>query len=177
VALGVGTDQIAWEGSNGGIRHRVTLHLRAHALAWLWRVEVPNTSDAILLIDAILVQDLGLGMRGFVANSEAYASQYIDQHVARNARYGPVVMSRQNLQQDGKHRWVMQGCLDGATAFATNALQVCGWRVCSSGPGLYVNLLIRHALGIRRAFGARVVAPVASNARLWSPDQSVPTTQ
>jgi cellobiose phosphorylase len=34
-----------------------------------------------------------------------------------------------------------------------------GWRVYSSGPGLYVNLLVRHALGIRRRFGERVVAP------------------
>ncbi|SED64339.1 Cellobiose phosphorylase [Rhizobiales bacterium GAS188] len=35
-----------------------------------------------------------------------------------------------------------------------------GWRVYSSGPGLYANLLIRHALGLRRRFGERVVAPV-----------------
>jgi cellobiose phosphorylase len=35
-----------------------------------------------------------------------------------------------------------------------------GWRVYSSGPGLYVNVLVRHALGLRRAFGQRVRAPV-----------------
>jgi cellobiose phosphorylase len=35
-----------------------------------------------------------------------------------------------------------------------------GWRIYSSGPGLYVNLLIRHALGIRRVFGERVERPV-----------------
>ena len=35
-----------------------------------------------------------------------------------------------------------------------------GWRIYSSGPGLYVNLLVCHALGIRRRFGQRVVAPV-----------------
>ena len=35
-----------------------------------------------------------------------------------------------------------------------------GWRVYSSGPGLYVNILICHALGLRRRFGERVVAPV-----------------
>ena len=28
-----------------------------------------------------------------------------------------------------------------------------GWRIYSSGPGLYTNLLICHALGIRRRFG------------------------
>jgi cellobiose phosphorylase len=35
-----------------------------------------------------------------------------------------------------------------------------GWRIYSSGPGLYANLLLRHALGLRRRFGERVVAPV-----------------
>jgi cellobiose phosphorylase len=35
-----------------------------------------------------------------------------------------------------------------------------GWRIYSSGPGLYTNVLLAHALGVRRRFGARVVAPV-----------------
>src|SRR5439155_1422402 len=83
-------------------------------------------SEVAVPIDAILVQDLGLGVRAFVTNNEAYASQYIDHHIARHARCGPVVMSRQNLAQDGKHPWVVHGCLDGASAFATDAMQVFG---------------------------------------------------
>ena len=39
-----------------------------------------------------------------------------------------------------------------------------GWRIYSSGPGLYVNLLIRQALGIRRFFGERVNKPVLPSA-------------
>jgi cellobiose phosphorylase len=35
-----------------------------------------------------------------------------------------------------------------------------GWRIYSSGPGLYVNLLLTHAFGIRRRFGQRSVAAV-----------------
>ena len=35
-----------------------------------------------------------------------------------------------------------------------------GWRVYSSGPGLYTNLLLCRALGIRRRFGQRIVEPV-----------------
>jgi 1,2-beta-oligoglucan phosphorylase len=35
-----------------------------------------------------------------------------------------------------------------------------GWRIYSSGPGLFMNLLIRHALGIWRHFGERIVQPV-----------------
>jgi len=34
-----------------------------------------------------------------------------------------------------------------------------GWRIYSSGPGLFVNLLIAHAFGVRRQFGARIVRP------------------
>jgi cellobiose phosphorylase len=41
-----------------------------------------------------------------------------------------------------------------------------GWRIYSSGPGLYVNLLIRHALGIRRFFGSRIKEPALPAARV-----------
>ena len=34
-----------------------------------------------------------------------------------------------------------------------------GWRIYSSGPGLYVNVLIAHAFGVRREFGARILRP------------------
>jgi 1,2-beta-oligoglucan phosphorylase len=31
-----------------------------------------------------------------------------------------------------------------------------GWRIYSSGPGLYVNMVVRHAFGTRREFGQRI---------------------
>ncbi len=34
-----------------------------------------------------------------------------------------------------------------------------GWRVYSSGPGLYTNVLVRHLFGMRRDFGKRLVKP------------------
>jgi cellobiose phosphorylase len=34
-----------------------------------------------------------------------------------------------------------------------------GWRIYSSGPGLYANMLIRHAFGLQRQFGKRIVTP------------------
>src|SRR5689334_8932120 len=128
VRFGMANDRFVWEGRRSGIRHRVTLRLASDAPAWRWDVDVANERDVAVPIDAIIVQDLGLGIRAFVTNNEAYASQYIDQHIARNARFGPVVMSRQNLAQDGKHPWVMHGCLDGASAFATDAMQIFGPR-------------------------------------------------
>jgi 1,2-beta-oligoglucan phosphorylase len=42
-----------------------------------------------------------------------------------------------------------------------------GWRVYSSGPGLYTNMLIRHAFGLRRQFGQRIVTP---GLRKWRRD-------
>ena len=124
--LGAGADCVVWEGTTGGVRHRVVLELHAERAAWLWRVEATNERNAPARLDAVLIQDLGLGTRAFVTNNEAYASQYIDHHIARHVRYGPVVMSRQNLAQNGRHPWIAHGCLDGARAFATDAMQVFG---------------------------------------------------
>jgi cellobiose phosphorylase len=143
IALGVADDRVVWEGETQCIRHRVTLRLLRDRPAWLWCVDVTNQGDLAVPLDAIFAQDLGLGALAFVANNEAYASQYIDHHVARHAAYGPVVMSRQNLAQDGKHPWLMHGCLEGAEAFATDALQV--W-----GPAH------RDADRIRLAYGTRL---------------------
>ena len=39
-----------------------------------------------------------------------------------------------------------------------------GWRIYSSGPGLYANLVICHAFGMRRHWGERVVQPVLPRA-------------
>jgi cellobiose phosphorylase len=126
VRFGAAVDRCVWEGETRGIRHRVTLALDPHGPAWLWHVEVENTGTDESRIDAILVQDIGLGERGFLMNNEAYASQYIDHHIARHARYGYVVMNRQNLAQNGRHPWVAHGCLDGASGFATDGLQLFG---------------------------------------------------
>jgi cellobiose phosphorylase len=143
VRVGAAADRIIWEGATRGIRHRVTLRLVPEKSAWLWCVEAANATALHVTLDAIFVQDLGLGARSFVTSNEAYASQYIDHHAALDTRFGPVVMSRQNLAQDGAHPWVMHGCLDGADGFATDGLQV-------FGPSY------RDANGIRLLPGARL---------------------
>lgn len=35
-----------------------------------------------------------------------------------------------------------------------------GWRIYSSGPGIYVNILLRQVLGRRRYFGEETVEPL-----------------
>ncbi|WKW50057.1 GH36-type glycosyl hydrolase domain-containing protein [Rhodomicrobium lacus] len=127
VAFGAYEDRFVWAGETDGLAHRVTLWLHPEQPLWLWRVEVTNAGGGQVPCDAILVQDLGLGARGFVMGNEAYASQYIDHTVERHPRFGPVIMSRQNMTQDGgRHPWVAHGCFDGAASFATDALQLFG---------------------------------------------------
>ncbi|GGE04532.1 cellobiose phosphorylase [Aureimonas endophytica] len=129
--FGVDRDRAVWEGEDRGLAYRLTLSLAPSGALWLWRVEVENGSAEPLSCDAVLVQDLGLGDQGFLMGNEAYASQYLDHHVARHERIGPVLMTRQNLAQAGvgsgeTHPWAAHGCLDGAAAFATDARQVMG---------------------------------------------------
>ena len=124
--FGAAQDRFVWDGETDGLKHRATLWLAPDSNIWLWHVEVANKGKASLTCDVLLIQDLGLGDRGFIQNNEAYVSQYIDHHVAQDPDLGPVIMSRQNLAQGGRYPWVMQGCLDDATSFATDAIQIFG---------------------------------------------------
>ena len=125
-SFGTAGNSFAWEGETSGIRYRLTILLHPIEAAWLWHLETTNIGAAERSIDAILIQDLGLGDRGFLMNNEAYASQYIDHHIAHHPVYGPVVMSRQNLPQGGQIPWISHGCLDGASGFATDGKQLFG---------------------------------------------------
>jgi cellobiose phosphorylase len=124
--VGAADDRYVWEGEENGLRHRVTLWLPPRLNAWFWRVEVANDREAAVSCDAVFIQDLGLGDQGFLMNNEAYASQYLDHHVARHRRLGPVLMGRQNLSQGGAYPWAVHGCLEGAEGFATDFRQVMG---------------------------------------------------
>ena len=119
-----------WQGERDGVAHEVTLALQPDRNLWLWIVQVRNRRDAALSCDALLLQDLGVGDPGFLMNNEAYASQYLDHHIAQHARMGPILMARQNLSQGGWHPWVAHGCLQGACGYATDFNQLLGpaWR-------------------------------------------------
>jgi cellobiose phosphorylase len=123
---GASDDRFVWEGERSGVGHSVTLWLHPHLNVWLWRLEVVNRRDCDLPCDAVLVQDLGLGDPGFLMNSEAYASQYLDHHIARHPSINYVLMSRQNLSQGATYPWAAHGCLEGAEAFATDFRQLMG---------------------------------------------------
>ncbi len=128
--IGAAQQCFIWQGERGGIAHQVTLQLQADRNVWLWIVQLRNQRSEALPCDALLIQDLGVGDPVFLMNNEAYASQYLDHHVAQHPRMGPLLMSRQNLSQGGRHPWVAHGCLDGAEGYATDFLQLLGpaWR-------------------------------------------------
>ena len=124
--IGAAADRFIWAGDRHGARHKVTLWLTPDLDAWFWRVEVLNRGDRELPCDAVLIQDLGLGERNFLMGNEAYASQYLDHFVADHGALGPVLMSRQNLSQDGGNPWAAHGCLEGTAGFATDYLELMG---------------------------------------------------
>jgi len=124
--LGGDLSGFVFEGETAGLRHRAELRLDPDEAALFWRVEVENRGGSALPFDLVLIQDLGLGGRGFLMGSEAYASQYIDHHPAEHPRYGSVVFSRQNLRQASGNPWIALGCLDGAAGYATDAMQLFG---------------------------------------------------
>ncbi|MCX5568920.1 cellobiose phosphorylase [Kaistia nematophila] len=126
VAFAADENQFAWDGETNGIAHRVSLRLDAETTRWSWRIEVTNLGDSAIPCDVVLAQDLGLGGRGFLMGSEAYASQYIDHRKIEHPTFGPVVLSRQNLSQGGRFPWHALGCIEGAVAFATDAIQLFG---------------------------------------------------
>ena len=124
-SFGQDATTLSWSGKAGHLSYNVRLELHPSETAWFWRVSVRHLKDETLPVDLVLVQDVGLGDRGFLMNSEAYASQYVDHHIADHQTFGPVVMNRQNLKQsDARNPWLAQGCLDGTAAYATDAIQL-----------------------------------------------------
>ncbi len=185
--FGAGADRFVWAGETGGLHRRVTLRLHPTQNFWAWRLDLRNASEAPLACDAIFVQDLGLGERNFVTGNEAFASQYIDQHIAVHPRFGPVVMSRQNLAQSGRHLWTAHGCFEGAIRYATDASQLFGpaYRDAASidlpfGAGLPGVRLQHEASCAIVQSGVRRLAPGEEAAwtffGAFDPDHSGPST-
>ena len=131
--VGAASDRFVWEGERDGVGHRVTLWLHPRTSLWMWRLEVANRRESELPCDAVFIQDLGLGDQNFLMNNEAYASQYMDHHVAQHPRLNHVLMSRQNLSQGGTFPWAAHGCLEGAAGFATDYRDLMGPRHRDAG--------------------------------------------
>jgi len=124
--IGAAHDRFVWQGEQQGLRHKVCLWLHPESDVWFWRLDVVNNRTDELSCDAVFIQDLGLGERGFLMGNEAYASQYLDHFAALHPVMNHILMSRQNLPQQGAHPWTAHGCLEGAVGFATDFRELMG---------------------------------------------------
>lgn len=186
--FGQAQDRFVWEGEEGGLRRRLTLWLHPRRNLWLWLVDVTNANASDTPCDAVFVQDLGLGAPGFLLGGEAYASHYVDHHVAPHPRFGPVVMSRRTMAQEGRHPWIAHGCLEGAASFATDAMQLFGpaYRDAAEiGLGFGSNLpgeRLQHEAACAAIQSRSVILPPGGQARwtffaLYEPDHPEATSE
>lgn len=158
----VAADRFTWSHDRDGCRCRCSLQLHPDRSAWAWVVEVQVDDGTSAAIDLVVAQDLGLGGRGFLMNNEAYASQYIDAYAAEHARFGHVLMFRQNLSQGGRHPWLVMGCVPRCVGFATDAIQFFGpsHRGTSMPEALVLNTLPSEVMQHEAACAAVQTAPV-----------------
>ncbi len=123
-----GTRAMEWVSSpKSGWTCRATLALHPTLGAWAWRISLRNASRSRGEFDVALAQDLGLGDRSAVRNSEAFASQYIDMLPVDDPKFGWTILARQNLPMDGsRHPWLAAACVSGSAAFCTDGSQFFG---------------------------------------------------
>ena len=104
-----------------------TLTLHPEKSAWAWRVQICNAGPAPRQLDVLHAQDLGLADTGAVRNNEAYVSQYLDLLPIHDARFGPVILVRQNQAMAGGRRpWLALACAEGAASYCTDGRQFFG---------------------------------------------------
>ena len=65
IRFGANVDRFVWRGATKDVRHDVSLWLHPRQPLWLWRMDIVNDGTAAVTCDALLVQDVGLGERGF----------------------------------------------------------------------------------------------------------------
>lgn len=119
--LKIGNNQASWTGSVNGLNYQVELLLASHV--WFWTVDL--SSESAYQADLTYVQDLGLGESSFVESNEAYASQYIDHLVIKEAET-ITVCSRQNQSQSGKYPYLQQGAFGALKSYSTDGFQFYG---------------------------------------------------
>jgi len=112
---------------------------------------VSNISAAPLAWRALHGIDVGLTSQGAARNNEAYTSQYIDHRPLEHPQFGTVLASRQNLPVDGNNPFLLQACLDGCAAFATDARDVFGPAIKRPGPPLCLGPHATPLPGLRQA--------------------------
>jgi len=125
-AFSISGNQALWQITADDLDITAALALDPNNPSWRLRLAVSNNSAAPIAWRALHGLDVGLTTQGAARNNEAYASQYIDHRPLDHPRFGTVLASRQNLPVDGRNPFLLQACLDGCDAFATDARDVFG---------------------------------------------------
>ncbi len=116
-------DALVATGQWHGLDYALSLVLGREEATWAWHLEVVNTTDAPLRIDAVLTQDPALAPAGAVANNQYYVSQYLDLTPVDTSDHGVAVAVRQNMP--GEHvPWVVVGSLGRGVRWSTDVLQL-----------------------------------------------------
>ena len=116
----------SWQQTEAGVTLTATLALASAENRWDLTVALVNHSGASVTWQAFHGLDVGLTAPGAARNNEAYTSQYIDHRALNHASFGKVLATRQNLAVEKRNPVLVQACLQGCDAFATDARDVFG---------------------------------------------------
>jgi len=150
-AFSITADHALWHLTAAGLDITATLALESAPARWCLRLAVTNNSTAAVSWRALHGLDVGLTSRGAARNNEAYTSQYLDHRPLTHPHCGTVLASRQNLPVDGKNPFLLQACLDGCVAFATDARDVFGPAIMRPSPPLCLGSTTTPLPGLRQA--------------------------
>ncbi len=115
-----------WCGQMEELDFQLSLQLHPSDPGWLWTVCFRNLLSQPLELCPVLGQDLGLTDTAALRNNENYICQYLDHLLVEDPSLGPVLLTRQNQETDGKHPWLAQGCVTGAVRITTDGFQFFG---------------------------------------------------
>ena len=150
-AFSIGENHAIWQVSAAGLDIAATLGVDTNTNCWLLHLAVSNNSTDVISWRALHGLDVGLTSQGAARNNEAYTSQYIDHRPLVHPRCGTVLASRQNLPVDGRNPFLLQACLDGCDAFATDARDVFGPAINRPGPPPCIGPHATPLPGLRQA--------------------------
>jgi cellobiose phosphorylase len=116
-------DTLRATGSWHGLDYALSLVLGREEATWAWHLEVVNTTDESVRIDAVLTQDPALAPAGAAANNQYYVSQYLDLTPVDTADHGVALAVRQNMPGP-QVPWVVVGSLGRGVRWSTDVLQL-----------------------------------------------------
>ncbi|WP_420793199.1 GH36-type glycosyl hydrolase domain-containing protein [Polaribacter ponticola] len=114
------------EGTWDTISYKCTLQLSSKSLSWQWSLETKNTSNTVLELDVIYIQDVGLKEVSDALVNEYYVSQYLERRILEDTNYGTVVCCRQNFKASTETPWLLLTCKNTAESASTDGIQFYG---------------------------------------------------